>query len=128
MPLSWEFDASRQLVIAVCDGFVERHEVDALLDDMVAANVLWYRKIFDGLRGDTKMGAADVLAIGTRFAFHRSSALGPLAVVVENDKYPIIARVVGILAVAKRPMRLFGEVAPAVEWLMRQEVRAPAPP
>jgi hypothetical protein len=43
--------------------------------------------------------------------------VGPLAVVVPEDKFDLIARVLGALAAADRPMRLFTDLRPARRWI-----------
>jgi len=66
------------------------------------------------------MGALDVLNIGVRMrTIHGDGApLGPLAIVIPADKYPLLSRVLGILATPRRPMRLFTEVDRARKWLV----------
>lgn len=117
MPLRWTFDDSRRLVTCIADGDVTRVEFEHFLAEMVAADALGWRKLFDGTDGETRMGADDLLAIAVAIRSHHTKPVGPLAVVVSPDKIPPIARVLGALAAAKRPMRVFHEVAPAREWL-----------
>ena len=65
------------------------------------------------------MGPMDVLHLGVRMRALQagSDALGPLAVVIPDDKFPLLARVLGILAVPKRPLRVFSDVRKARAWL-----------
>ena len=48
-------------------------------------------------------------------------ALGPLAVVIADNKYELLARVLGILAAARRPMRIFNDAGKARQWLASRQ-------
>ena len=126
MPLTWTIDPHLRLVTAVANGEVTRAEFDTLLDELRAADAHAYRKLFDGGRGETTMPPADVLALGIRMrAEHRTGPMGPLAVVLPEKYATLVGPVLGMLASAKRPMRVFASVAPARRWL---ESVAPADP
>jgi hypothetical protein len=100
-----------------------------MLDALVGSGALGYRKLFDGSQADTRLGALDILNIGVRMrALHGDGApLGPLAVVIPADKYPLLSRVLGILATPRRPMRIFSEVDRARKWLDTAAVRRRVP-
>jgi len=127
MPLHWDIDHTHQLMVVVAEGMVTRQEVDRMLDDMIAERALGYRKLFDGAQGDTTMGPAEILDLGVRMrTLHQHGTMGPLAVVVPVDKWEMVARVLGMLAAAKRPMRVFQSVAKARRWLKKHEPVSPA--
>lgn len=118
MSLDWTIDAEARLVVVVADGDVARGEIDALLDEMIAREALTYRKLFDGSRGDTAMTSEELLKLGVRFrAIHTQGRMGPLAVVVAEHKAELVAQVLGMLAVADRPMRVFPAPTQARRWL-----------
>jgi hypothetical protein len=118
MPLHWTIDAASRLVTIVAQGEVTSRDVEAYLKAMVDGGALTYRKLFDGSEGETSMGPEDLLALGARFrAFHVRGPVGPLAMVVPDGKADLVARVLGILATADRPMRVFRKVAPARRWI-----------
>lgn len=118
MSLHWSIDPQQKLVTAVADGDVTRVEFDAFLEDMNRAGADGYRKLFDGGRGDTRMGTEDILALGARMrAMHERGPMGPLAVVVPEGHVETIGRVLGMLAAAKRPMRVFRQLGPARKWI-----------
>jgi len=120
MPLQWTIDSRQKLVTVIAEGDVTRADFDAFLDAVKAANAYPYRKLFDGLRGDTRMGPDDLLALGARMrASHEQGPIGPLAAVIPDEKADLVARVLGILATAERPMRVFREIAPARRWINR---------
>lgn len=121
MPMHWAVDSKERLFTIVAEGDVTRADFDACLDTMDRAKLYGYRKLFDGARADTRMGQDDILAIGVRMRVaHAKEHMGPLAIVVPRDKTELIARVLGMLAAAKRPMRVFDEVGPARAWLLKQ--------
>lgn len=127
MPLHWNIIPDKRLMVVAADGLVAREEVDRMLDDMIAEQALGYRKLFDGARGDTNMRPSEILALGVRMrSLHQHGTMGPLAVVVPVDKWGLIARVLGMLAAAKRPMRVFQNAGKARRWLDRQGMVVPA--
>lgn len=119
MPLHWTVDSKERLVIATAEGAVTRADVENYITVMNGAGTLSYRKLFDCSRGDTAMTAGDMLAIGVQIRARHAVAgtLGPLAIVVPPDKSELISRVLGILAAADRPMRVFFETEPARRWI-----------
>jgi len=129
MPLHWTIDSRLQIFVATCDGNVELAEVNMMLDVVVGANGLRYRKLFDGTNGNTQMSSIDMLGIGVRMRAlqHEGQDHGPLAVVVPDDKYAMMSRVLGILAAAKRPMRVFKDAEKARKWLDSPAIRATLP-
>ncbi len=119
--MHWSVDSKERLLTIVTEGDVTRADFEACLDVVEGANLFGYRKLFDGTHGDTTMGSDDVLAIGVRIrAAHDRAQKGSLAIVVPRDKMEFIARVLGLLAVIKRPMRVFEEVGPARVWILKQ--------
>jgi hypothetical protein len=121
MPLHWTIDAQQKLVTAVAEGDVTRPEFVAFLDDVDRAGADSYRKLFDGGRGETHMDAEEILALGARMrAAAERGLVGALAVVVPTTHVAALGRVLGMLAAAERPMRVFRQVGPARKWIRRQ--------
>lgn len=129
MPLHWTIDSRLRIFVATCDGTVDLAEVNVMLDAVVGANGLGYRKLFDGMNGNTQMSALDMLSIGVRIRALQDGYRehGPLAIVVPDDKYALMARLLGILAAARRPMRVFKDVKAARKWLDSPGIRASLP-
>lgn len=118
MPLHWTVDSKERLVITIAEGHVTRQDVEAYIRAMNGAGTQPYRKLFDGSRGETDMTPEDLLAIGVRLRErHAVATLGPLAIVIPPDKADLVSRVLGILAAADRPMRVFSDVEPARRWI-----------
>ena len=63
------------------------------------------------------MTADEILEIGARFRSYHSRPIGPLAIILSPDKADLFARVLGILAAADRPMRVFERLGPARRWI-----------
>ncbi|MDB5489117.1 MAG: hypothetical protein JWQ58_2832 [Reyranella sp.] len=121
MPLHWTIDSKIRLLTVVAEGDISRAEFEAYLDVIDKAELHAYRKLFDGARGETSMGPENVLAMGVRMrTSHQTQPAGPLAVVVPEEKIAMVSRVLGMLAAASRPMRIFHEVGPARDWILKQ--------
>jgi hypothetical protein len=129
MPLHRTIDSRRRIFVATCDCNVGVAEVNMVLHAVVGANGLGYRKLFDSTNGSTQMSSIDVLGIGVRIRALQDGYRehGPLAVVVPDNKYAILSRVLGILAAAKWPMRVFKDAEKARKWLDSPAVRASLP-
>ena len=121
MPLTWTIDPELKLVTAVAEGEFTRTEVDAYLDAVDQAGAHAYRKLFDGERASSRMKAEDWMAVGIRMrSYHKTGPMGALAVVVPEALVEPLDRVLGMLATAERPMRLFRKLAPARRWIVSQ--------
>jgi hypothetical protein len=129
MPLYWTIDSRMRIFAATCEGHVDLAEVNVMLDAVVGADGLGYRKLFDGTNGDTEMSPIDMLSIGVRLRALQDGDQehGPLAIVVPDDKHALMARLLGILAAASRPMRVFKDVKAARKWLASPAIRAGLP-
>lgn len=128
MPLHWTIHSRNALFIATAEGLVDKADVDRMIDVLAGSNILGYRKLFDGTAGETNMGAVELLALGVRMReLHAVGPMGPLAVVVPEDKYVLLSRVLGMLAAARRPMRIFNDRRKALQWLESHAVRASVP-
>lgn len=129
MPLHWRIDVREKLFLAVADGSVEYDDIERMLDAMASSGAIAYRKLFDGLLGETRMTPSELLALGARMrAMHEVAArIGPVAVVIPHDKRLRLMRLLGILAAADRPLRLFNDCDSAHGWLgISRDVAEPA--
>ncbi|MBI2735584.1 MAG: hypothetical protein HYX38_03400 [Rhodospirillales bacterium] len=113
----WTIDSRQSLVTITCEGDVTRSALVEYLDVVEGAGALSYRKLFDATDFQTSMTALDMLEIGARFRIYHTRPIGPLAIVLPPDKADLFARVLGILAAADRPMRVFDRLAPARRWI-----------
>ena len=122
MPLYWTIDSRAKLVTMVADGEVFLDEAVACLAAVEGASATPYRKLFDGRTGVSSMSDAELLMIGAEIrAHHRHGTVGALAVVAPPEQTGAFGRLLGTLAMADRPMRMFDELVPARRWLDEQE-------
>ncbi|WP_422029497.1 hypothetical protein [Reyranella sp.] len=121
MPLHWTLDSKERLVIVTAEGDVTGAEIEDYIAAMNGAGTMSYRKLYDGSRGDTDLTADELLAIGVQLRARHGTGdrPGPLALVLSPDQFEQISRVLGILAAADRPMRVFSGIAPARHWIER---------
>jgi hypothetical protein len=117
MALDWKIDSRTRLVTVVADGLVTRADVDSYLDAVDGAGALAYRKLFDGTAGVVAMEAEELFAVGARFRSYHDRPVGPLAIVITEAQSEAVARLLGILASADRPMRIFASRLTARRWL-----------
>ena len=118
MPLHCTIDPEQALVTIVSEGDVTRADFESVVDAVDAADAHGYRKLFDGVGGQTRMTHEDILSLGIRMrSHHEKGPVGPLAAVIPEDYTELASRLLGILASANRPMRLFREAKSAHRWL-----------
>ena len=121
MPLYWIIDSRAELVSAVAEGDVSLADSLAFLHALSGAKVTGYRKLFDGRAGISSMSAQELLVICAEIRSHHSlGKVGALAIVSNPDQTEPFARVLGALALADRPMRLFDNPTRARNWLEAQ--------
>ena len=121
MPLYWIIDSRAELVSAVAEGDVSFADAMTFLRTLSGAKVTGYRKLFDGRAGTSSMSAQELLMICVEIRSHHSlGKVGALAVVSNPEQTEPFARVLGALALADRPMRLFDNPARARNWLDAQ--------
>src|SRR5262245_31901633 len=78
-------------------------------------------KLFDGRAGTSTMTAQELLMVTAEIrSHHHAGKVGPLAIVAHPDQTEPFARVLGALALADRPMRLFDSPTRARSWLDAQ--------
>ncbi len=117
MTLDWKIDSRARLVTVVADGPVTRADVERYLDAVDGAGALAYRKLFDGTTGVVAMEAEDLFALGARFRSYHDHAVGALAIIITEAQSDAVARLLGMLASADRPMRIFASRLTARRWL-----------
>ena len=121
MPLYWIIDSRAELVSAVAEGDVSFADAMTFLRTLTGAKVTGYRKLFDGRNGSSSMTAQELLMVCVEIrSQHSLGKVGALAVVPNPEQTEPFARVLGALALADRPMRLFDDPARARNWLDAQ--------
>lgn len=121
MPLYWIIDSRNELVTATAEGDVSLTEAMSFLRTLSGAKVTSYRKLFDGRAGTSSMTAQEMLVMTAEIRSHHGKGkVGALAIVANPEQTEPFARVLGALALADRPMRLFDSLTRARNWLDAQ--------
>lgn len=121
MSFHWHIESRTQRVTITADGDFTRADVEAYLKAVEASGAITWSKLFDGRFSHASMSQEDMLALGVLFrSYHVRGPVGPLAVVVSDAQVDRVSRLLGILATADRPMRVFNDLATARRWLDRQ--------
>lgn len=121
MSLLWQIDPETRRVTITADGDFTRGDIEDYVRAVYAGGAVNWAKLFDGRVGRPAMGHEDILALGVLFrSYAQRGPVGPLAVVVGDTQVERIERLLGILAAADRPMRVFRSLAPAQRWIERQ--------
>jgi hypothetical protein len=117
MPVYWTIDSKQKLVVVTAEGDVTHADAEDYLDVIEGGGALAYRKLYDGRGGNVVMNHDEMMAIAARFRSYHHRPVGALAIVLPHDKAEPAARVLGVLASADRPMRLFISLAQARRWI-----------
>jgi hypothetical protein len=123
MPLTWTISHPNRLVTAIGKGEVSLLELQAYLDDVVVADAMAFRKIFDLSDGVLALSEAEMMELGARIrAYAATGHMGPLAVVASSPKAYNQARTYTALASANRPLQIFHDPSSARKWLEAQAI------
>lgn len=117
MPGYWTIDSKQQLVVVTAEGDVTHADAEEYLNVIEGGGALACRKLYDGRGGTVVMSPDEMMAIAARFRSCHHRPVGALAIVLPQDKAEPVARVLGVLASADRPMRLFINLAQARRWI-----------
>lgn len=112
-------DSRRQFVSVTAEGGITRADVEAYLEAVIGAGALEYRKLFDWRAGVPEMDLPEVMSVVAVARSYHDQQHGPLAVVLSEQQRQseALARVLGVLLSAPRPLRVFSSVVTARRWL-----------
>jgi hypothetical protein len=119
MPLYWTIDSKERLFT----GFgVTLDDAMALLDALTGARALSYRKLFDSRAAQSTLTGDELLAVCAKIrAYHDQAPVGALAMVGTHEQTVRFARLLGALASADRPIKVFTSLRQARTWLDLQK-------
>jgi hypothetical protein len=121
MPLYWTIDSEERLFMGRGEGAVTLADAMSLLDALAGAGALSYRKLFDGRTVQSSMTGEELLAVCAKIrAYHEQGPVGALAIVCTPEQTVIFARLLGALAAADRPIKMFARLRQARTWLDNQ--------
>ena len=119
MPIHWLIDSRSRRVVVTAEGKVARAEFEEYLEAVTGAGANSYGKIYDGTRGENAIAAEDMAALAARFRQLHDQPHGPLAIVLAPARRVQLEPVLGALAAANRPLRLFTSKLSALHWIDR---------
>jgi hypothetical protein len=126
MPLHWTIDSRAHLVTVIADGEICYGHACDLLDTISAVNAHAYRKLIDGRLGRSSITDEELLTLCARIRnIHQCNAVGAIAVVATPPQTVRFARLLGVLATADRPMKIFAKIRQARSWLDRLVLGSP---
>jgi hypothetical protein len=118
MPLYWTIDSKARLFTGLAEGNVSLNDAIDLLDAMAGAKAMTYRKLFDGRAGIASMSPDELLSLCARIrSYHDQGMMGALAIIATPEQTVVFARLLGALASAKRPIKVFENPRQARNWI-----------
>ncbi|GEP55059.1 hypothetical protein [Reyranella soli] len=117
MPIYWTIDSKQQLVVVTAEGDVTRADADDYLDAVEGGGALAYRKLYDARAGNVVMDHDEMMAVAFRIRNYHDQPVGALAIVLADNVAELAKRMLGILATADRPIKLFTRLTPAQRWI-----------
>jgi hypothetical protein len=121
MALHWKIDSRRRLVCATAEGAVTLDDALSYFRAVAGAHALSYRKVLDFSGGTSGMSADEMMILIARIRdYHGQGTMGALAIVSSAEQSITIARLLGAMAMAERPMKLFTSRRTAKAWIEQQ--------
>ena len=122
MPLYWTINSKERLFTGSGEGDVTFADAMALLDALAGAKALSYRKLlFEGRAVQSSMTGEELLAVCAKVrGYHEQGPIGALAIVCTPEQTVTFAPLLGALAAADRPIKMFPGLRPANTWLGHQ--------
>ena len=118
MPLYWTIDSRARLFTGVAEGDVSLGDAVAFLEAMAGAKAMAYRKLFDGRAATPTMTPDELLSLCARIReYHEQGMMGALALVATPEQTVAFARLLGALAAAERPIKVFTTLRQARNWI-----------
>jgi hypothetical protein len=118
MALHWTIDTRKRLIVATAEGEITAGEVRDYLAMVAGARVQDYRQLFDFSGASANFSPSETLELGVLIQVHQKQASSSaLAVVMPDRPAEAVGRLLGIMATAQRPMRLFSKPEAALKWL-----------
>ena len=118
MPLYWTIDSKARLFTGIAEGNVSLNDAIDLLEAMAGAKAMTYRKLFDGRAAIASMSPDELLSLCARIrSYHDQGMMGALAIIATPEQTVVFARLLGALASAKRPIKVFENPRQARNWI-----------
>lgn len=118
MPFHWSISSRDQVVEAQAEGRLSAADWLDFSAIMVGANAITYRKLLDARKAVLAMSHEELMQLLVMArAYHEQYQVGPLAVVLPLEQEEQWSRILGALAAADRPFKIFTSERTARRWL-----------
>lgn len=125
MAVEWTIDSRDRYVTVTGEGSVTCAEAVRMLDALAGAGALGYRKLLDARDASPIISPEELMQIAVKVrGLHEQGMMGPLAIVATPEQTVTYARLLGALAAADRPIKVFTALRAARNWIVEQ----PLPP
>ena len=122
MPVEWTIDSREHFVTATGEGPVTFEEAVRLLDTLAGARALGYRKLLDARQANPSFTPEELMQLAVKVrGYHETGDMGALAVVATPEQTVAYARLLGALAAADRPIKVFTTPRAARNWIADQK-------
>ena len=122
MPVEWTIDSRERYVTATGEGTVTFDEAARLLDTLAGARALGYRKLLDARQANPSFTPEELMQLAVKVrGFHEQGIMGALAVIATPEQTVTYARLLGALAAADRPIKVFSTPRAARNWINDQK-------
>ncbi|MCA0300882.1 MAG: hypothetical protein LCH95_00610 [Proteobacteria bacterium] len=123
MPVEWTIDSRERYVTATGEGPVSYDEAVELLDTLAGARALGYRKLLDARQATPSFTPEQLMQLAVKVrGYHEKGIMGALAVVATPEQTMTYARLLGALAAADRPIKVFTTPRAARNWIADQKL------
>ncbi len=122
MPFKLDIFAPDRIVVGVARGDISTGDLAAFVQEMIASNVLHYRKIIDITSATSSIGKDELSAIAERLrATPVLRPRGPLAIVADHKRGEL-ARLFMSMTSDERPVEVFRSIHEARRWLLESKL------
>jgi hypothetical protein len=118
LAVDFRIDHEKGFVIVRAYGAIVLTELLDYFDALVVQNAMGYPKLFDAREAEPRLSDDDVMVLGARVsAYSAFDPRGPIAAVTMGANASAIIQRFMNLGGAERPIRLFGSIEEARQWL-----------
>lgn len=131
MALDWNIDHGRRLVVATLQRSTTEEEMYRFLGEVIGQGAMPYGKIFDArtaTRWITPSRTGPIAATARLYDRMALGPVGPLAIIVVDDRAGARVRDFALLSDARRAVRIFDDIDQAQAWLAGIGTQAPPRP
>lgn len=118
MPFFWKIDSRERLVEIRAEGTISLADCLELAEVLDGARCLSYRKLLDGSSAQLELTDEQLMQVVVMVrSYHERGKVGPLAIVMAQERGARSGRLLGAFAAADRPLKLFTSERKARKWL-----------